>query len=141
MRGFYDSATGGTLLDGNIKAATSSAKSAVSTAYAVRGTCESTYMQMTATPKFIEDHKDTMLDFRRRYKLPIIAFVSGISVVPALMAGPGKAEKLRVAVRNLFLVGGSASVLMYPELVFRAAPAASRAVDTAEAYLLPKVSK
>ena len=84
---------------------------------------EATLANVSVMPGIISRNKDALLDFRRRYANIIVAATAGIAIVPALLAGPTKMEKLRVGARNLLLGGGGAAVLFNPELIFRTAPA------------------
>ena len=141
VHGMYVKATSGTYMTDNIRATTKSVRGTVSSFAEVRSSCEDMYKQMTTTPAFLERYKESFLDIRRRFKAPIVAFVAGLSVLPALRAGPGRMEKLRVASRNLIVFGGGASVLLYPELVMRVAPTVAKSVDTVQAAVSSKISK
>jgi hypothetical protein len=141
VQGMYAKATSGTYMADNIRA---SSKSMRSTASSVADMGDSfTYMtrQLTTPPAFVERYKETFLDVRRRFKAPIVAFIAGISVLPAVFAGPGKMEKLRVASRNLIIFGGGASVVLYPELVMRAAPTVAKSVDAVQVAVSGRISK
>ncbi len=56
-----------------------------------------------------------MLDVRRQYPGLIVGAISVASVVPAVHA-----RSPRLFLRNLFVGGGGAMVLLYPEFVHRA---------------------
>ena len=84
---------------------------------------ELTLAQLTEPPAAVVTYKDAALEFRRKYKAFMVGGLAVLSILPAVRAGPGKLEKVRVALRNFFCVGGGASVLMYPEFAFGVAPA------------------
>ena len=141
LYGLYLSANGTTQFTDGVRATTRSVQGAVLSMREFCNGCESSVKQLTATPAFVTDYKDTMLDVRRRFKAPIVTLIAGLSVLPALRAGPGKLEKLRVATRNLVIFGGSASVLLYPELVMRVAPKVANSIDTVQVAVSSKISK
>eukprot|EP00322_Chrysochromulina_rotalis_P025095 CAMPEP_0115839942 /NCGR_PEP_ID=MMETSP0287-20121206/6517_1 /TAXON_ID=412157 /ORGANISM="Chrysochromulina rotalis, Strain UIO044" /LENGTH=168 /DNA_ID=CAMNT_0003293541 /DNA_START=19 /DNA_END=525 /DNA_ORIENTATION=- len=141
LYGLYVSATNSSQFTDNVKSISGGLKGAISSANALRSNVETTATSLTATPAFVEQYRETALDFRRRFKGPIVALVAALSVIPAIWAGPGKVEKLRVGARNLVLFGGSTAVVLYPELVMRVAPVAAQSIDSATSKVLPKISK
>ena len=138
----YAKATSGTYMTENIRASTKSMRCTASSV-AEMGARISVLLnrQLKTPPAFVERYKETFLDVRRRFKAPIVAFIAGISVLPAVFAGPGKMEKLRVASRNLIIFGGGASVVLYPELVMRAAPTVAKSVDAVQVAVSGRISK
>ena len=142
VQGMYAKATSGTYMTENIRASTKSMRCTASSV-AEMGARISVLLnrQLKTPPAFVERYKETFLDVRRRFKAPIVAFIAGISVLPAVFAGPGKMEKLRVASRNLIIFGGGASVVLYPELVMRAAPTVAKSVDAVQVAVSGRISK
>jgi len=80
---------------------------------------------LTTPPPAVTATKQSIFTTARAYNNIIVGFVTALSVLPALRAGPGRIEQLRVAVRNLVVFGGGSAVLLCPEIVFRTATKAS----------------
>jgi hypothetical protein len=106
-----------------------SVQSAVEQARGVQTEMDKTMAYWTEPTPAMVAYKDSVLEFRRKYKGPIVGGIAALSLVSAVGAR-GNFEKMRIAVRNLFIFGGSAAVLLYPEFAFRAGDAAADAAAT-----------
>lgn len=76
-----------------------------------------------------QDLKTRALELRRKYPGLLVSSIAAISILPTIKAGP------RAIGRNLVLGGGTAVALLYPELVFRAAPLVKGATSRVEARI------
>lgn len=75
----------------------------------------------------------TALDFRRQHPGLLVAFATGVSVLPAAYTfRESRLTAARLLARNSIVGCGTVAVLLYPELVFRTAPYVSRGVHKAE---------
>jgi len=131
--------SGNAVADG-VKATTSSLASTVASVSEMRSNAEATVNRMTTPPAFVEEYKDKFLDFRSRFKAPIVSTIAVLSVLPA-MGAAGRYTKLRIGMRNLIVFGGGASVILYPELVMRVAPKVASSIDTVQVAVSSKISK
>ena len=132
LAGVYASAQQSTALHDNCQGARLRVQSAVEAAYEARARADATVSSLVSPPPAMLTYKESALDFRRKYKAAIVGGIAALSVLPAVLAGPGRLEKVRVALRNVFFVGGGATALLYPEFVFNhAVPAITRTAEVA----------
>ena len=114
----------------NVTKTRSTVQSAVLSASDMRSNAEVSISMLTEpSPKSVT-LKNRFLEFRRDYKQFLVAGVAFASIIPAVSpalrgSAGSKLEAARMALRNLVLGGGSATVLFYPEAVFAVAPAFS----------------
>ena len=115
LSGLYTSYSQSTALRQNCTSFRQLLQSAGEAAWGARARADAAVARLTASPPAALAYKEAALDFRRRYKVAIVAAIAAASILPAVRA-PGKLEKARIAVRNFVFVGGGATVLLYPEL-------------------------
>ena len=128
----YASAQQSTALRDNCQGTRLRVQSAVEAAYEARARMDATVTSLVSPPPAMLTYKESALDFRRKYKAAIVGGIAALSVLPAALAGPGRLTKVRVALRNVFFFGGSATALLYPEFVFNhAVPAITRTAEVA----------
>ena len=132
IKTLYISTTTGTQFSDSVKYSTRQVAGTIAQARQAYADGEAKVTQLTQPPPLLEQHKPSLLEFRRKYKAFIVAGISAVAVLPALRAGPGRRDKARVAMRNLFLGGGSAAVLLYPELVLNGGALASDKLSSAQ---------
>ena len=116
-------------------------QSTVDSAFDMRANAELSVSKLTEPSTATTAMKQKFLDFRRDYVQFMVAAIAVVSVAPAIRAGPGRLEKLRVGMRNLIFGAGSAAVLIYPEAMSQAAPALGQAADRVTQQVVLKARK
>lgn len=120
LAGVYESYThsSNTALRANCTSTRVRVQSALEELRNVQMRTELTMSNLMSPPTAMVTYKESALDFRRNYAAFIVAGITVVSALPALRAGPGRLEKLRIAARNFVCAGSAASVLVYPEFAF-----------------------
>ena len=132
LNGLYASYATSTALRDNCVSARMRAEMVVNACRDMEANTNAAFTSLTTPPPALLAYKEPALNFRRKYKDIIIPVVAVLSMAPAVVAGPGKLEKVRVALRNLIFIGGGTSVLLYPEFVHKAVPALARTAEKAQ---------
>tara|TARA_B110001452_G_scaffold53626_1_gene41055 strand:- start:177 stop:695 length:519 start_codon:yes stop_codon:yes gene_type:complete len=79
-------------------------------------------MSLAEPPESVRKYKDSLFDLRRKYPWAIVGGVTLLAMVPGLVLRQAtRMEKARLVLRNAFVGGGAAAVLLYPEFVLAAA--------------------
>ena len=79
-------------------------------------------MSLAEPPESVRRYKDSLFDLRRKYPWAIVGGVTVLATVPAVvLRQASRMEKARLVLRNAFVAGGAAAVLLYPEFVLSAA--------------------